>query len=121
VRCKKFASFRSSLAYPFDEDIHDTIDEPILFDKRKRARDQQRCDAVDTGPERLRHFLHILAVQLACFDTAPDCRAEVIKAALAGFWLMIVRNLFCLHERANIVIGIVDAELYVGPQATSEA
>src|SRR5258708_1393906 len=93
-----FAQDRSSLADSFDDDVYQPVDQPVLFNERECACDQQRRDAVDSGPKRLRHFLYILAIELSCLDAPPDCVAKMIETTFPGLGLVFLRNLFGLNK-----------------------
>jgi len=70
-------------------------------------------------PECLRNLLNILAIKLSSFNTTPDSAPEILETLLSGLRLML-RNLLCLHERHDIVIRIVNAELDIGPEPSPQ-
>jgi hypothetical protein len=78
--------------------MNHSINKAILFNKREKGRDLERCNAVDTGQEGLRDLLDVLTVQLARVDAASDCGAKVIETTIYSLWLLIVWNLFRLPE-----------------------
>src|SRR5579864_3381034 len=118
---KNLAPAHSSLANPFNQNMHHAIDQSILFDEGERTRDQERGNTVDSGPKSLRHFFDIITVQLPRLDAASHGGAKVIETTLSGLRLMVVRNLLGLNERNNIVMRVIDAELHVRPQAAPQA
>jgi hypothetical protein len=117
---KNFVLTVSPLTNPFDEDVNDPIYKARLLDKREIARDQESDNPMGTGPNGLGYLFGVFTIELARLDASPDGSAKVIETLLAGFRLVVLRKLFRLNEGHDIVIGVVDAELYVGSQAAPE-
>jgi|SRR5215472_6653261 len=104
---KNFALTVSPLTNPFDEDVNDPIHQASLLDKREIAGDQEGHNPMSAGPDSLRYLFHILTVELPGFDAAPHRLAKTIETFLPGLGLVLLRELFPLNERNDIVIGIV--------------
>ena len=124
---KNIALLNPSCSHPGDERIHCETEELIFINPGEHLGGDQECrDSMDSAPQGLADEFRVTSAQLTRGDAIEDAAAERIEGLHARRVRLDVLDLDVTfrvegHENDAIMLGIFEAELDVGPQASLQA